>query len=49
MKAIDRRVKDIVKEKERIEDELLEAKEQTEKIRKEMFVGYQDIISQLKN
>lgn len=32
-----------------VEEELAEAKEETEKIRKDMFAKYQDIIMNLKN
>jgi hypothetical protein len=34
-------MKDVLEQKQRLEDELAEARAETEKIRKVMFIGYQ--------
>jgi predicted nucleic acid-binding Zn-ribbon protein len=43
------KMKDVLEQKQRLEEELAEARAETERIRKRMFVGYQDIISKLKD
>lgn len=48
-KEVGNKLKQLLTQKEKLEEELAEAKEETEKIRKEMFVKYQDIILNLKN
>ena len=45
---VELRIRKIMREKERLEQELSEAKTETERIRKEMFTGYQEIIGNLK-
>lgn len=43
------KIKDVLEQKQKVQDELTEARAQTERIRKTMFSGYQDIISNLKD
>ena len=44
-----KKIKVVIMQKEKLEEELWEAKAETEKIRREMFAGYQDIIVKLKD
>lgn len=43
------KMKDVLDQKSKLEKELLEARQETQKIRKSMFVGYQEIINGLRD